>query len=34
MLVNKEWLGAVLPANQMPGLIFLLTNIDFNMDIF
>ena len=34
MLVNKEWLGAVLPANPMPGLNFLFTNIDFNINIF
>ena len=31
----SDWLAAVLPANQMPGLkIFvMLTNMDFNMEI-
>ena len=27
----SDWLAAVLPANQMPGLKSLLTYIDFNM---
>ena len=30
----SDWLPAVLPANQMPGLKILLTNMDFNMEIF
>ena len=29
----SDWLAAVLPANQMPGLKNLLTNMDFNMEI-
>ena len=29
----SDWLVAVLPANKMPGRKFLLTNIDFNMDV-
>ena len=29
----SDWLAAVLPANQMPGLKLLLTKIDFIMDI-
>ena len=26
----SDWLAAVLPANQMPGLKIFLTNMDFN----
>ena len=29
----SDRLTAVLPANQMPGLKYLLTNMDFNMEI-
>ena len=29
----SDWLVAVLPANQTPGLKILLTNMDFNMEI-
>ena len=29
----SDWLAAVLPANQMPGLNIFLTNMDFNMEI-
>ena len=30
----SDWLAAVPPANQIPGLKFLLTNMDFNMEFF
>ena len=30
----SDWLVAVLPAKQMPVLKYLLTNMDFNMEIF
>ena len=29
----SDWLAAVQPANQMPGLKILLTNMDLNMEI-
>ena len=29
----SDWLAAVLPANQMPGLKTFLNNMDFNMEI-
>ena len=28
-----DWLAAVLPGNQMPGLEIFLNNLDFNMEI-
>ena len=29
----SDWLATVLPANQMPGLKTLLTNMEFNIEI-